>query len=113
MKKVKSTSVSVKPTKISRTELVKKINAIGGRFFTSTHIGVDGKEHTMNCTKKKNSTTELGYIAVTSLTAKADARKTGTKDGGHRNINPQTLVSAKIDGVEYKCSTPSKKKATV
>ena len=91
-----TTNVVVAPAKttkksVSRTTMVKLINETKGRFFTVTFTDKDGQPRTLNCNKKKNSTTDLGYITVWS-----------PKDKGYRNVNPQTLSEFKFDGVTYK-----------
>ena len=81
------TSTSPKPKKVSRTIMVKNLKENGGKFFTSTHVGKDGKLHTMNAIMLKKQDSELGYFRVWSVS-----------DKGYRNINPQTIVSLNISG---------------
>jgi|ERR1044072_233070 hypothetical protein len=92
VKTIKMTKATKAPIKrVSRTTMVKLIEAASGRFFTSTHIDKENNPRTMNCIKKKGKPTELGYITVWV-----------PKEKDFRNINPQTLTELVIDGTHYK-----------
>lgn len=76
---------------ISRTKAVEIINSTKGKFFTVTFMTKGNKMRTINCNKKTNSTTPLGYIQVWS-----------TKDKGYRTVNPNTLTELKYNNIIYK-----------
>lgn len=85
----KSTKAS--KSTISKTKAVEIINSTKGKFFTVTFITKDNRMRTINCNKKADSTTALGYIRVYS-----------TKDKGYRSINPNTMNELKYNGITYK-----------
>lgn len=76
---------------ITRTTAVELINKSKGRFFTVTFTKKDKNMRTINCNKRKDSTTALGYIRVYS-----------TQDKGYRSINPLTISKLVFNGVTYK-----------
>lgn len=76
---------------ISKTKAVEIINSTKGKFFTVTFTTKDNRVRTINCNKKANSTTSLGYIRVYS-----------TKDKGLRSINPHTITELKYNNTIYK-----------
>jgi hypothetical protein len=87
-------------TKVSKTEALKRIDAIKGRFFTVTFITQSGEERTINCNKSAGSVSTMGYLVVNS-----------TQDKGIRNIDTRTIkaVSLENEVLEIKKTYPKKK----
>jgi hypothetical protein len=77
--------------KVTRTEMVKKIHEVGGRIFSSVHIGKDKKPHYIAGKRLAVQDNPLGYIQVHSM-----------QKGEPRLINPQTVTDLKFNGVHYK-----------
>ncbi len=86
---VKSASVT---KRASRSSIVDKMVNSKGKFITVSFTKQDGTVRTMNCkVRKENNITQLGYIMVTE-----------TKTNTIKNVDPRTLIYAKISSVTYK-----------
>ena len=81
----------VKTKTINKTKAVEIINSTKGQFFTVTFTTKDNRERSINCNKKADSTTKLGYIRVYS-----------TKDKGYRMVNPETISKLQYNNITYK-----------
>jgi hypothetical protein len=93
LKNFKLNTMSVKQfdvKKVSRTEMTIVIHSTKGRIFNSTHVGIDGKAHSINGIRSAIQDNQLGYIKVHSV-----------KKREPRLINPQTLTSVTFKGVSY------------
>ena len=92
------------PTELSLNEIIQKIKDTKGAFFTVKFIKKDGTERIMNCrlgVKKYLHGGELPYDPVAKgLLPVWDPVAAKTSDG-YRIINTNTILSAKISGVEY------------
>jgi len=76
--------------KTTRTKMLTTIADTKGKFMTTTHIGKDGKPHTINGIRYKVQDNKMGYIKVYSTVAKEV-----------RFVNPQTLTELSFKGVHY------------
>lgn len=77
--------------RISRTDVVKKIEEQKGRFFTVTFQKKDNSLRTINCNRKNNATTKLGYLNVYSI-----------QDKGYRNIDVRTISAVRLQNQSFK-----------
>lgn len=87
---MKNNKTKSRTKSITRTKAVEIINGTSGKFFTVTFTTKDNRVRSINCNKKTNSTTPLGYIRVYS-----------TKDKGYRTINPKTISQLKYNNTTY------------
>lgn len=76
--------------KTTRTKMLSIIADTGGRFMTTTHIGKDGKPHTINGIRYKKQDHPMGYIKVYSTVAREV-----------RLVNPQELTELSFQGTHY------------
>ncbi len=79
------------PIKISRTKAVEIINSTNGKFFTVAFVKKDGTTRIMNCNKKKNSKSALGYIVVNDISS-----------GKTKNVDPRTILGLSFNKQVYK-----------
>jgi hypothetical protein len=72
--------------KVSRTEMLNRIEANKGKFFTVTFTPSSGEERTINCNHKVGASTATGYLNVYSV-----------QDKGIRNIDTRTIKYVNIE----------------
>lgn len=72
--------------KISRTEMLARIEANKGKFFTVTFIPSSGEERTINCNHKVGASSATGFLNVYSV-----------QDKGLRNIDTRTIKYVNIE----------------
>tara|TARA_R110000851_G_scaffold255705_1_gene408245 strand:- start:353 stop:868 length:516 start_codon:yes stop_codon:yes gene_type:complete len=84
----------VKTETVSKTKMVKMMEAAGGRFITVTFEKKNNDVRVMNCrVDTKQFMNSQGYINV---------HENGGKKGTlHRQVNPRTLLGLKINGTHY------------
>lgn len=73
-------------TKVSRTEMLARIEANKGKWFTCTFTTASGEVRTINCNHKKGSNTLTGYLNVYSA-----------HDRGYRNIDTRTITEVNLE----------------